>query len=193
MGLVIFINTKSGGGKGLQFNKNLNHCKTVILEPLKIEEQIEENINPGDNLIIAGGDGTISLVIDGLLRLNLSHEVMLRIFPLGTGNDLARSLGIPLVQDTKRFVKTLEDPIPLKELLIPVWRYGKHHFVNYVSFGLDAKILVTVDRWRQLLPRSSYLNKLLYVSAGMLSLKYRIKHPLILNTPHGFKIFTNKR
>ena len=182
MGFVIFINVKAGGGKGLWLKENLNHYKTVILEPLQVEKQIAENVNAGDTVLIAGGDGTVSLVIDGLWCLNLSHEVMLRILPLGTGNDLARSLGVPLSWDITSLPKYFEDTVPEKAQLVPVWRYGRHHFVNYVSFGLDAKILAMVDHWRRRLPQSSYLNKLLYVFAGILCARYRISDSLLLIT-----------
>ncbi len=46
-----------------------------------------------DVVVAAGGDGTISEVLDGLVRAFFSGA--LGILPLGTGNDLARTLGIP--------------------------------------------------------------------------------------------------
>ena len=45
-----------------------------------------------DLLILGGGDGTIS----GLVDLMVGHDVMLGVLPLGTANSFARSLGIPL-------------------------------------------------------------------------------------------------
>jgi diacylglycerol kinase (ATP) len=47
-------------------------------------------------LILAGGDGTIHEAVNGLSCL---EEVTLGIVPLGTGNDLARCLGLPLEID----------------------------------------------------------------------------------------------
>jgi diacylglycerol kinase (ATP) len=43
-------------------------------------------------VIAGGGDGTISEIVNALAKT----EVELGILPLGTGNDLARTLGIPL-------------------------------------------------------------------------------------------------
>ncbi|MFP4144715.1 MAG: diacylglycerol/lipid kinase family protein [Phycisphaeraceae bacterium] len=46
-----------------------------------------------DRLIVAGGDGTVSEVINGAAeRLN---DVQFLLVPLGTGNDLARTLSLP--------------------------------------------------------------------------------------------------
>lgn len=47
-------------------------------------------------LVIAGGDGSLHLVISHLHRRGELGRADLALIPLGTGNDLARSLGIPL-------------------------------------------------------------------------------------------------
>jgi diacylglycerol kinase (ATP) len=47
-----------------------------------------------DRLVIAGGDGTINTVVNAIAPR--FAEIELGILPLGTGNDLARSLDIPL-------------------------------------------------------------------------------------------------
>jgi len=48
-----------------------------------------------ERLVIAGGDGTASEVISGLLDLGAPCPVELGYVPLGTGCDLARNLGVP--------------------------------------------------------------------------------------------------
>ena len=53
----------------------------------------------GDALVIAaGGDGTVNEVVNGLMTAGTSaaDRPTLAILPLGTGNDLPRTLGIPL-------------------------------------------------------------------------------------------------
>jgi len=46
-----------------------------------------------DRVVAVGGDGTVQEVANGLLRE--PGDVELGIVPVGTGNDLARSLGLP--------------------------------------------------------------------------------------------------
>jgi diacylglycerol kinase (ATP) len=54
----------------------------------------------GDSLLIAiGGDGTVNEIVNGTMRTRLhtgASRPTLAIVPLGTGNDLARTLGVPL-------------------------------------------------------------------------------------------------
>src|SRR5215210_1693851 len=46
-------------------------------------------------LIVAGGDGTVNDVVNGLGRAGFPEGVTLGILPAGTGNDLAATLCIP--------------------------------------------------------------------------------------------------
>src|SRR4051812_24771050 len=51
----------------------------------------------GTDLIVAvGGDGTVNQVVNGLMRVDKARRPVLGVVPLGTGNDLARTLAIPL-------------------------------------------------------------------------------------------------
>ena len=47
-----------------------------------------------DRLVAVGGDGTIQEVVNGILESGA--RLPLGIVPVGSGNDLARSLGLPI-------------------------------------------------------------------------------------------------
>ncbi len=47
-------------------------------------------------LVVAGGDGTLHLVVAALDQLGLTGSCPIAILPMGTGNDFARGAGIPL-------------------------------------------------------------------------------------------------
>jgi diacylglycerol kinase (ATP) len=48
-----------------------------------------------DTVIACGGDGTVNSVVSGLMQCDARRPV-LGVLPVGTGNDFARTLGIPL-------------------------------------------------------------------------------------------------
>ena len=60
--------------------------------------EIDEAIDALDGrvLVVAGGDGSLHAVVDRLWQRGLLGQVELGLLPLGTGNDLARGLGLPL-------------------------------------------------------------------------------------------------
>jgi len=59
-----------------------------------------------DVLIILGGDGTLADVMQGVLEAGRAGEVMIGIVPLGSGNAIRRSLGIPkAIAKAMRIVK----------------------------------------------------------------------------------------
>lgn len=74
----------------------------------------------GRQLVVAGGDGSVHLVMQHLHDRGESDATTLGLVPLGTGNDLARCLGIPLEPDaaaevvvagTVRRLDLLEDDV----------------------------------------------------------------------------------
>lgn len=88
-------------GKAQDANDVLAKLKDLGVTAIKLKDRealpsaIGEALSAGATTIIAaGGDGTISAVASELL--NAKAACTLAILPLGTGNDLARSLNIPL-------------------------------------------------------------------------------------------------
>lgn len=56
-------------------------------------------------IVVAGGDGTASEVVSGLLAAGLAGEVQIGILPLGTGRDFPRTIGVP--SDLSRAIEAL--------------------------------------------------------------------------------------
>src|SRR5262249_39386407 len=47
-------------------------------------------------IVVAGGDGSLHAVVSALYRRHELEHAVVGLLPMGTGNDFARSLGIPL-------------------------------------------------------------------------------------------------
>jgi len=63
--------------------------------PGDAEGLAREAARAGRRAVVAGGDGTIHEAVQGLAG-SAAERPALALVPLGTGNDLARSLGVPL-------------------------------------------------------------------------------------------------
>ncbi len=65
------------------------------------ERIAREGVRAGiERLVVAGGDGTVNEVVSGLLGADLAGYVQIGLLPLGTGGDLARSVGVARDLDT---------------------------------------------------------------------------------------------
>ena len=116
-------------------------------------------------LIVAGGDGTINDVVNGLGRADFPEGVTLGILPAGTGNDLAATLCIPedpgLAEDVIRQNRQRR----LDVARVRSEGIGERFFVNVATGGLGAEISDANDeelkkRWGKL----SYLRASLEVA-----------------------------
>jgi diacylglycerol kinase (ATP) len=80
----------------------------------------------------AGGDGVINLVSDAILRTG-HEDVTLCVLPSGTGNDFARSLGLPL-SAVEALPLALEQP-PIKVDVLELRAPGFHRFGTNMLAG----------------------------------------------------------
>ncbi len=100
-------------------------------KPQYLPELIRRYQNQVDLVIIGGGDGTLNAAIEGLVDTQLP----LGILPLGTANDLARTLGIPPSVPT-----ACEIIATGKVHRIDLGWVNAKYFFNVASFGLSVQI-----------------------------------------------------
>jgi diacylglycerol kinase (ATP) len=91
-----------------------------------------------ERVFAAGGDGTVSAVVDALVRT----DVPLGIIPAGTTNVLAQELGIPLNVD--KACRLLAGKTSIRS--IDALQLGQQHFVLSVGTGLDAQAIEGTSR-----------------------------------------------
>lgn len=101
-----------------------------------------------DLIIAAGGDGTVRAVAERLGDEGGGAD--LAILPLGTGNLLARNLGVPLVRPAAAFSRALKGPpkpLDLGEVTATLesGEQVRHGFVVMVGFGIDAHMIAETD------------------------------------------------
>ena len=90
-----------------------------------------------DLVILGGGDGTMNAAAPALVETGLP----LGVLPLGTANDLARSLDIPLEPVAAATLITTEEARPADL----GWVNG-HYYFNVASIGFSAELAGGPDR-----------------------------------------------
>lgn len=96
-------------------------------------------------LIVAGGDGTITQVVNGLARAGFPETVTLALLPTGTGNDLASTLAVP--EDPERAAATIREGRVRRLDVIRVRPEGEEEqfLVNVATGGVGALTTDSVD------------------------------------------------
>jgi Sphingosine kinase and enzymes related to eukaryotic diacylglycerol kinase len=112
------------------------------LRPWHAAELAEQAALEGYDVVVsASGDGTANETLNGLMRARAQGfgQTALGVLAVGTGNDLAASLGIPLglhdaVQALKRGQRKTIDIGQVRHENLPEGRF----FANCVGMGFDA-------------------------------------------------------
>lgn len=106
-------------------------------------------IHAGCNYVIAaGGDGTLNEVVNGIATPRSARAVCLGIVPLGTGNDFARSLGLPATLEENIDILRAKQTAPID--LVRVRSDRTRYFVNVSTGGfsglVDEKLTSEIKR-----------------------------------------------
>ena len=105
---------------------------TKLIEITKIGNLADffEILEPYDDVVIFGGDGTMNRIVNELYDLSIKNDVF--YFPSGTGNDFARDIG----EAEARNPFLVNDYI--KELPTVTVKGKQRKFINGVGFGIDG-------------------------------------------------------
>ena len=101
-----------------------------------------------DSVLAVGGDGIIHEVANGLMHIERDSRPALGVVPVGSGNDFAKTLGIPEVScdtDLARVLTCERTPFDVGRVEYapaqgPSSARRVEYFVETCSFGLDAAI-----------------------------------------------------
>jgi len=157
----LLVNPSAGGGKA----QNHIHEIEMLLIARNMAFKIDVTACPGDatnivekaildgyrKFIVAGGDGTLNEVANGILTQKVvsSTQITLAQLPLGTGNDWRRTYGIPdKLADCIDIIKGGKTNIQDAGLI----RYSKDgqihkkYFINVAGCGFDAHVTADANR-----------------------------------------------
>lgn len=114
--------------------------------PDHVEELIADAVAAGRRRFVAvGGDGTVNLVVNGLLAHHWDHPPTLGILPAGTGCDFVRVFGIP--QDVEHAVRHLTgDTTYRSDAALIEGGFGRRYFINIAQAGIGAASARTAEK-----------------------------------------------
>lgn len=193
--ILVFINPKSGGNQGAK----LMHKFCWLLNPRQVFDLSHGGPKLGLDLykkvpnlrvLVCGGDGTVGWILGAIDSLNLANPPPVAIIPLGTGNDLARTLnwgGGYTDEPISKILCNVEDgsvvqldrwnihvepnnnvePEPCEEEVKDQLPLDVCN--NYFSLGADAHVALEFHESREANPEkfnSRFRNKMFYAGAG---------------------------
>ncbi len=108
----------------MQLTKKGYHAKKIILD----------NIEGQDLILICGGDGTFNEAVSAIMESGV--QVSIAYIPLGTTNDLARSLNMP-IKDITITKKLLES----KAKVLDIGKINEDRYFTYIAaFGIMTDV-----------------------------------------------------
>jgi diacylglycerol kinase (ATP) len=192
--LVVFINKKSGGQLGDWITRRFSH----YLNPIQVFDLSKGGPKPALELmhrsgvkpyrvLACGGDGTVAWVLQALDQLKLDYTPPVAVLPLGTGNDLARTLGWGGGYAKEELFPILRDIMNGKEVDLDRWKITisapdkpepKVVFMNnYFSVGVDAKIALDWHTAREENPEAFKNPGINLIRYGVFSMGALVKSP----------------
>lgn len=162
---LLVVNPQSRSGQAEALDEAIEILKNAdIAVELYVSESTAQMVakiagyrRPNSLVIIAGGDGTISSALEAVYQ----HNHRLAILPMGTANDLARSLGVPqMLTDAAHIIAAGACE------RINLARVNDAYFVNVAHLGLG------VDVTHELTPqRKKFFGVFAYLAAFFSAVK----------------------
>ena len=95
-----------------------------------------------DMVVAMGGDGTVHEVINGLMQIPAKRRPILGVVPVGSGNDFAHSIGIPMQSD-HALAHALNGEASTVDIGLMTDENGRQeYFDNTVGVGFDAVVTI---------------------------------------------------
>jgi YegS/Rv2252/BmrU family lipid kinase len=172
--LLVITNTDAGTAD----DETLERALASVSDRASVE--VTSTSNPGEldgvlhragsrTIVVAGGDGSLHAVVAALHRRHDLAHATLGLIPLGTGNDFARAMDIPL--DAEEAARLLVEGEPRRVDMVLDELGGV--VVNHVHVGAGAQASRRGARWKERLGKLGYgranLGKLGYPIGAVLA------------------------
>jgi diacylglycerol kinase (ATP) len=173
--LHLILNPAAGGGRAAQSIAALQATLSVRGLPFELHVteraghgfELVQGLSDHDSIVVVGGDGTLHEVIGALLHNQDSSPRPVGLIPLGTGDDFARGIGIPLGNIDKAMNIIARGRIKV----VDAARINGRACLNGFGSGFDALVASSVKKTPRFLPGS--LRYLVAILLELIGLKAR--------------------
>lgn len=142
--VLVIINPTSGKGNTTEYSNKIreNLEKQNMQVNIKITQKdhnakdiVTENVSTTDLILVCGGDGTFNETVSALMDLK-RQDISIAYIPMGTTNDLARSLKMPL-----KDISISNNLLKSKPNLLDIGSFNENKYFCYVAaFGVMTDV-----------------------------------------------------
>lgn len=158
--ILVLLNPNAGGGRALRFEPEIrarirtDHpgVRFVVTESIQAAHALIGDTVSNARVVLVGGDGTINRMLPALL--GSSRE--LAVVPLGSGNDIARALGLHKLTWQQALGHAITAPATLIDVGQVDFDSRTVPFLACCTSGFDSAVALRAlngPRWLRGLPR----------------------------------------
>ncbi len=187
---LVVVNPRAGSGSAEQRFEAIRKRLRILLGPARIEftdceghavRLARKAVQSGVRRVVsAGGDGTHREVINGIMAANgdIPKDLVLGLLPLGSGNDLLRSVGVPGDIETALTYVTPASAKRAVDVGVCTCQSAvgelRRYFVNVADVGLGGNCVALAENYKGLGGTLAYLAGAVHSFVSSPSLHLRI-------------------
>jgi diacylglycerol kinase (ATP) len=156
--ILVIANSNAGSLEQAAMDEALEVLRRVASVEVKetgSPSELDDVLGSADEqvVVVAGGDGSLHAVVNALHRLDRLGSTRLGLVPLGTGNDFARGVGVPLEPSEAAEVIATGGSCPTDLIVAD----DGVVVVNNVHLGVGAQASRAASKWKARLGRLGYV------------------------------------
>ena len=135
--ILHILNPLAGHGMARKIKKHIKDTDETYMSesPAATSRFIKEScqVEPDTCFTVYGGDGTVHRAVNAVMASGCNKEAMLKIVPIGSGNDFIRSF----------------DDMP-DEFCADIMKFNEKYAANIVNMGFDCNVVKRADKVKKL-------------------------------------------
>lgn len=158
--ILVLLNPHAGGGRALRFEPEIrarirtDHpgVRFVVTESIQAARALIGDTAADARIVLVGGDGTVNRMLPALL----GSKRELAVVPLGSGNDIARALGLHKLTWQQALAHAIAAPASSMDVGQVAFDDRTVPFLACCTSGFDSAVALRAlngPRWLRGLPR----------------------------------------